>query len=225
MDLCQDFFDHYLSTSSPILDATLQLWLDNFPGDADIISAFRWAAALTTFAKENSSIPHFWMGEKVVHMTLVTLHRSLSLKRYGSPMKTGLEPDTREVIRLSLLIFLGNFKHRLGFAHRGNTAVYCKRVKSLADSLLDWSVLVNLQLWSVIVCGMEQSQPAAGQEWYSHKIASIMLRMGLRDWSSAMNIVRGLVWIDGMGPDQLEALGAAAEKKLNQMINGVSNPI
>ncbi|TAQ91269.1 hypothetical protein B7494_g427 [Chlorociboria aeruginascens] len=225
LDPYQNVFDHYLSTSSPALDVILQLWLDGFPGDADIISAFRWVAALTIFVEENSSMPQFWMDDKVTHMTLVVMHRLLSLKRYDLSSKTGPELEEREVIRLALIVFLGSLKNRLGFTHGGNAAFYCKRFKSLTDRHLAWSVLLDLQLWTVVVCGIEQSQPAAAQEWYSHQIASIMLRMGLRDWSSAMSIVRGLVWIDDLASDRIETLGAATENKLEELIDGSSYPI
>lgn len=163
------------------------------------------------------------MEDNVKHMTLVVLHRLLSLKRYDLSIKTGPELEAREVIRLALIVFLGHFKHRIGFIHGGNAASYCDRIRCLTDCHPDWSALFGLQLWTLVVCGIEQSQPATAQEWYSHQLALIMLQMGLRDWSSAMNIVYGLVWLDDLVPDRVEMLGMATEIKLNELISSGSS--
>ena len=214
LDLFREFHDLYQSPGSPDLRITLQLWADAFPNCADLGSALLWIAAFARFINENSSKPHFWREDKVTYIMFLALHHVLSLERLALRQNNKPELVMREVVRLTLVVFIGNFKLRLTIPRGGSINSYRNKVMTLMmDPSVDWSLFLNLRLWVLVVCGVGPPQAGTETAWYVAEIVVAMLRMGLTGWRSAMDMVREFIWIDEVATYEVQGLGAKIESQ------------
>lgn len=210
LNLLQDFPGIYLSIVSPTLKDALQRWETTFPNCTDFVSAVMWTGAFSRFIDGGAASSRFWREENTTYYMLFVLHHVLCIERQDIGLRGDEELLMREVIRLALLVFLSDFKLRLGLPCGENKSgdMYRGKIKALMqDNPLDWSPFCDFQLWILIVCVAGQQRGSSEWAWSVNKIGLLMLRMGLTSWASVMEIIRGYIWINDLPAHNVHALG------------------
>lgn len=214
--LLRDFIDLYPAKYySQLSNSVLQRWKGAYPSCSDIIPAILWTATLSSFVNEHASRPGFWREDYIAYYMLFVLHQVLSIKRRDIKQINCQEQRMKERIRLALIFFLGHFKRLLGLSCGGYVDLYMSKVNTLLlEQPIDWSPYLDLHLWTVVVCAIGQEEGSGQWAEYVHQIGLTMSRMNLTRWEAAMDIIRGITWIDAIAVHEVQALGKEVEQML-----------
>lgn len=203
--------DYSLSSKSEISlssEASLRRWISKAPDCADLSSVIINVASFSTYINEHNNGYLFWRQDSVAHYTLLLLHSVLSIDRRDSADAPKHEVSARESIRLALMVFLGDLKRRLGFpCGGGGEATRSKLTALMQHSSIDYAAFPDLRLWILVLCAAKQQQRSSEWSWLVKEIRQTMYHMGLEDWSSAMGITHGLIWVRDPGVYNVHALG------------------
>lgn len=213
-DLFREFTNSYNLEASPNFNAVIKHWKTAFPNYADLSVALSWTAHFAGFVNQRGSNPRFWRDDEASYIMYFVLHFALSLERRDVAQSHKPEHVMMEAIRLTLIVFQGNYMARLGVTRGDEIHSYRTRVKALLMQYrIDWSSFFDLQLWILVVCAVGQNNDSAERGWFIDEIVSVMVHMRMDAWNSAMVVVRGLIWTDEVAVREVQTLGIDVDRR------------
>ncbi|KAI0103659.1 hypothetical protein GGR51DRAFT_523953 [Nemania sp. FL0031] len=190
-------------------DMLLDSWDKNCPYLGDIQNALKATAAVASFVNQNSQTPNFWTDELTAARLLApALHEVLSLQGRALPNDPS-HPDysgtaAREAFRRSALIFLAALKAKFGavsFELRRHVQDF-RQISQIPH--VDWAVVPELNLWAHTIAALEEQSDQRG--WHVSAIVGVMESAGFTASRQALDVVRGIIWIEALFGDKVEAL-------------------
>lgn len=193
------------------------MWQINLPDQEDLQAALLWTAAFTKFVNARLHDLGFWRQDSLAFIMLLVLHTVLSVRRINSRPETESALVFREAIRMALVVYLGLFKDLSAIPGCRGFDAYPGRVKKLMENHdIDWTPFLTWRLWVLVVCGAAQPQESLETAWYVDGIVSTMVLLNLKTWTSVMEALHGLFWIEPLALDRVRNLGEQAEEKFSE---------
>ncbi|KAI0120350.1 hypothetical protein F4776DRAFT_250953 [Hypoxylon sp. NC0597] len=194
---------------SQYLQQLLLSWDADCPALGDIMSAMKATAAVASYINRQSDNPRFWTDDVTIARLLgPAFHEVLSLEGRPLPNDTS-DPQysgtaAREAFRRAALVFLAAIKIRMGYgAYEMERHLEAFRQISQLP-LVDWGVVAELNIWAHIISAMQEESP--NRAWHVLTIVGIMETIGLQTGSQAMDIARGIIWVDAIDAGKSGAL-------------------
>ncbi|KAI1336931.1 hypothetical protein F5Y15DRAFT_191342 [Xylariaceae sp. FL0016] len=192
------------------LEVMLMDWDMSCPALGDIVGALKATAAVASFIRTNSrSDPKFWTDDVTAARLLgPAFHKILSLK--GRPLPEDMSDAAysataaREAFRRAALIFLAMVKIKFGaYAPEMSRHIYAFHQISLIP-MVDWAFVPQLNLWAHFIAALqEETQDRA---WHVFTIASIMESLHLSTSTEALDVARGIIWVEELVKGQCASL-------------------
>ncbi|KAL7628993.1 hypothetical protein AAE478_000511 [Parahypoxylon ruwenzoriense] len=186
---------------SQYLEQLLRSWDADCPTLGDIMSAMKATAAVASYINRRSEDPNFWRDDVTVARLLgPAFHEILSLDGRPLPNNTS-DPQysgtaAREAFRRAALVFLAAIKIKMGAAAY-EMERHLEAFRQISQlPLVDWGVVAEINLWAHITSAM-QEEPL-NRAWHVLTIVGIMEMMGLQTGSQALDIARGIIWVDAL---------------------------
>ncbi|KAI0834121.1 hypothetical protein F5Y06DRAFT_279919 [Hypoxylon sp. FL0890] len=191
------------------LQHLLQTWDADCPALGDIMSAMKAVAAVASYINRQSDNERFWTDDVTIARLLgPAFHEVLSLE--GRPLPNDpSDPQysgtaVREAFRRAALVFLAAVKIRMGYgAYEMERHLEAFRQISQLP-LVDWGVVAELNLWAHIISAMQEESP--NRAWHVLTIVGIMETIGLQTGSQAIDIARGIIWVDAIDAGKSDLL-------------------
>ncbi|XXG94328.1 hypothetical protein Hte_000582 [Hypoxylon texense] len=211
-----------IGSNSPYLEQLLASWDANCPSLGDIMSAMKAVAAVANYINRRGEDSGFWTDDVTAARLLApAFHEILSLEGRALPSdpEDPLYSGTaaREAFRRAALVFLAAIKVRMGagaFEMERHLDAF-RQISQLP--LVDWATVPELNLWAHVVGAMqeqEQEENSPNRAWHVLTIVGIMETMGLRTGSQALDVARGIIWVDAIDKGKSEALGEEIDSYL-----------
>ncbi|KAI0890278.1 uncharacterized protein GGS22DRAFT_11318 [Annulohypoxylon maeteangense] len=197
------------SNNSQYLRQLLQSWDADCPTLGDIMSAMNATAAAAAYINQNQDTPNFWIDDvKIARVLSPAFHEILTLE--GIPLPDDpLNPEysgiaAREAFRRAALIFLAAIKIRMGAGalEMGKHLEAFRQISQLP--LVNWGLVAELNLWAHIISAMQEESPS--RAWHVLTIVGIMENIGLQTGNQAMDLARGVIWVDAIDGGKSDSL-------------------
>ncbi|KAI1409191.1 hypothetical protein F5Y13DRAFT_170982 [Hypoxylon sp. FL1857] len=213
---------------SRYLQQLLQSWNVDCPTLGDIMSAMKATAAVASYINRQTDNPRFWTDDVTIARLLgPAFHEILSLEGRplpndpSDPQYSGIA--AREAFRRAALVFLAAIKIRMGYgAYEMERHLEAFRQISQLP-LVDWGVVAELNLWAHIISAMQEESP--NRAWHVLTIVGIMETIGLHTSSQAMDIARGIIWVDAIDAGKSDLLCSEIDSYLEasmlQQLDGI----
>ncbi|KAI5922556.1 hypothetical protein F4810DRAFT_673005 [Camillea tinctor] len=192
------------------LDRLLATWDRRCRALGDIASAMKATAAVASYINRRCGAdPHFWRDEvKAARLLAPALHEVLSLEGQALPDDAGdrrySATAAREAFRRAALLFLASVKVRFGAAayeiERHLDAF--RQISQLPA--VDWAFVPELNLWAHVTCALQET--SENRAWNVVIIVGIMDALGLQTSAQALDVVRGIMWVDALGEGKIDTL-------------------
>ncbi|KAI1156732.1 hypothetical protein F4825DRAFT_402231 [Nemania diffusa] len=187
----------------------LDSWDTRCPYLGDIQDALKATAAVASYVNQHCHAPKFWTDDVMAARLLApALHEVLSLDGRALPGDPA-HPDysgtaAREAFRRSALIFLAALKARFGAVsfELGRHIRDFRQISQIPH--VDWSVVPELNLWAHTIAALEEQ--SGQRSWHVSAIVSIMESAGLTSGQQALDVVRGIIWIEILFEDKVDTL-------------------
>lgn len=145
----------------------------------------------------------------MARLTGPAMHEILTLK--GRPLPDNpLDPQysavaAREAFRRAALIFIGEVKTRcqVGARELPKHLDAFRQISRLP--LVDWAVVPELNMWAHIVAGI-QEEDSEDRRWHVTVIAGIMSIMDLKTGAEALDVARGVIWVESIMGEKAKKL-------------------
>ncbi|KAI0515313.1 hypothetical protein F5B22DRAFT_607983 [Xylaria bambusicola] len=187
----------------------LDSWDRHCPYLGDIQGALLATAAVASYVNMRCRDASFWKEDTTAAQLIIpALHAVLSLEGRllpsdpSDPTFSGIA--AREAFRRSSLIFLASLKVKFGVA----SAELNRHLKDFQEISriphVDWTVVPELNLWAHAIVALE----AEGEQrsWHVSVIVNMMEGAGFTSSQQAMDVVRGIIWIEALFVDKVESL-------------------
>ncbi|KAI1143106.1 hypothetical protein F5Y05DRAFT_142731 [Hypoxylon sp. FL0543] len=206
---------------SRYLQQLLQYWNADCPSLGDIMSAMKATAAVASYINRQSDNPKFWTDDVTIARLLgPAFHKILSLE--GRPLPNDpTDPQysgtaAREAFRRAALVFLAAVKIRMGYgAYEMERHLEAFRQISQLP-LVDWGVVAELNLWAHIISAMQEDSP--NRAWHVLTIVGIMETIGLQTGSQAIDMARGIIWVDALDAGKSDLLCSEIDSYLEASV-------
>ncbi|KAI0848898.1 hypothetical protein F5Y00DRAFT_262054 [Daldinia vernicosa] len=186
---------------SQYLQQLLSSWDADCPTLGDIMSAMKATAAVASYINHRPADDGFWTDDVAVARLLgPAFHEILSLDGRALPTNTS-DPNysataAREAFRRAALVFLAAVKAKMG-AGAFEMDRHLDAFRQISQlPLVDWGVVPELNLWAHVVSAMQEESPS--RAWHILTIVGIMETMGLRTGGQAVDVARGIIWVDAI---------------------------
>ncbi|KAI0460122.1 hypothetical protein F5B21DRAFT_453334 [Xylaria acuta] len=187
----------------------LDSWDKSCPYLGDIQSALKATAAVASYVNQHCQTSKFWTDDVMAARLLApALHEVLSLGGRALPSEPS-DPGysgtaAREAFRRSSLIFLAALKAKFGGTafELGRHLDDFRAISRIPH--VDWAVVPELNLWAHAIAALEQGSDQRG--WHVSAIVSIMESAGFTSSQQALDVVRGVIWVEVLFADKVEAL-------------------
>ncbi|KAI1767269.1 hypothetical protein GGR53DRAFT_463569 [Hypoxylon sp. FL1150] len=195
--------------NSPYLEQLLASWDDNCSSLGDIMSAMKATAAVANYINRRSDDLSFWRDDLTMGRLLgPAFHEILSLEGRALP-ENPEDPQysgtaAREAFRRAALVFLAAVKIRMGagaFEMQRHLDAF-RQISQLP--LVNWGTVPELNLWAHIIAAMQEDSP--NRAWHVLTIVGIMESMGVQTSIQALDIARGIIWVDAIDQGKSELL-------------------
>ncbi|KAI0433600.1 hypothetical protein F5Y09DRAFT_52117 [Xylaria sp. FL1042] len=187
----------------------LDSWNRSCPYLGDIRSALQATAAVASYVNQHCKTPSFWMDDMMaVRLLVPALHEVLSLEGRALPSSPS-DPvysgtAAREAFRRSLLIFLASLKAKFGVANFELNR-HLKDFQQISKiPHVDWALVPELSLWAHTIAALQAE--GDGRSWHISAIVSIMESAGFTSSQQALDVVRGMIWVEALFVDKVETL-------------------
>ncbi|KAJ6121126.1 hypothetical protein N7523_005406 [Penicillium sp. IBT 18751x] len=169
------------------------------PELAGVLDILKQSAAIAEFVNTHSDHPEFWRTEvdlTPLQMLGPIMNQLLSLPRCEYPTASPHE-IVREMARLSLLILIAELKRIYGMSAPEITLLNAKIYKLLKtiEARQEKILMPKLQLWAIVTAALFQKSEMKMKS-YVQLISLRMVIMDIRDGNEAVQISRGILWID-----------------------------
>ncbi|KAI1757326.1 hypothetical protein F4782DRAFT_548223 [Xylaria castorea] len=187
----------------------LDSWDESCPHLADIRSALKATAAVASYVNQHYQTSRFWTDDlRAARLLAPALHLVLSLEGRALPSDP-LDPAyagtaAREAFRRSSLIFLGALKAKFGGVtfELGRHLDDFREISQIPH--IDWAVVPELNLWAHTIAALERESDK--RSCHVSAIVSIMESAGFTSSRQALDVVRGIIWVEVLFADKVEAL-------------------
>ncbi|OTB06275.1 hypothetical protein M426DRAFT_21071 [Hypoxylon sp. CI-4A] len=189
------------SNDSQYLEQLLETWDTHCPALGDIVEAMKATAAVASYINRRCDAPNFWTDDVTIARLLSpAYHEILALE--GRPLPD--DPSdvfysstaSREAFRRAALVFLGAVKIRMG-AGAYEIDMHLDAFRAISQlPYVDWNLIPELNLWAHIISAMQEESP--NRAWHVLTIVGIMEMMGLETGNQAIDIARGVIWVDAI---------------------------
>ncbi|KAK5624572.1 hypothetical protein RRF57_000288 [Xylaria bambusicola] len=184
-------------------------WDRNCPYLGDIQSALLATAAAASYVNTRCRNANFWKEDTTAARLIIpALHAVLSLEGRvlpndpSDPTFSGIV--AREAFRRSSLIFLASLKVKFGVA----SAELNRHLKDFQEisriPYVDWAVVPELNLWAHAIAALEAESDQ--RSWHVSVIVEMMEGAGFTSSQQAMDVVRGIIWIEALFVGKVEWL-------------------
>lgn len=195
---------------SPYLRALLERWDWQCPSLGDILDAIKTTAAVASYANKREHDADFWHDD--ITMTRLmgpALHKILTLE--GRPLPQNPRDPVysavaaREAFRRAALMFMGNLKIRcrVGASELPRHLDAFRQISRLP--LVEWSVVPELNMWAHIIAALQEGG-GGERRWHVAIIVGIMYAMELRTGAEALDVARGVIWVNCIMDDKATGL-------------------
>ncbi|KAI0175834.1 hypothetical protein GGR52DRAFT_331807 [Hypoxylon sp. FL1284] len=185
----------------PFLEQLLVSWDAEYSSLGDITSAMRATAAVAGYINRRAEDSEFWTDDVTAARLLgPAFYKILSLEGRALP-EDPEDPQysgtaAREAFRRAALVLLAAIKVRMGAgAHDMERHLDAFRQISQLP-LVSWGAVPELSLWAHIVSAMQEDSPS--RAWHVLTIVGIMESMGLQTGAQALDVARGIIWVDAI---------------------------
>ncbi|KAI1394012.1 uncharacterized protein F4822DRAFT_33595 [Hypoxylon trugodes] len=191
------------------LEQLLRSWDGNCPALGDIQNAMKATASVANYINRRSEDPKFWQDDVTLARLLgPAFHEILCLEGRPLPEDTSsidyCGTAAREAFRRAALVFLAAIKIRMG-AGAYEMERHLDAFRQISQlPLVNWSVVPELNLWAHIISAMQEESP--NRAWHVITILEIMGSMGLQSGNQAIDIARGIIWIDAIDQGKSDSL-------------------
>ncbi|KAI1779672.1 hypothetical protein F4818DRAFT_149031 [Hypoxylon cercidicola] len=198
-----------VGTDSPYLERLLASWDANCSSLGDIMSAMKATAAVANYINRRANDSDFWTDDVTAARLLgPAFHEILCLEGRALPAdpEDPLYSGTaaREAFRRAALVFLAAVKIRMG-AGAYEMERHLDAFRQISQlPLVSWNTVPELNLWAHIVSAMQEESPS--RAWHVLTIVGIMESMGLQTGRQALDIARGIIWVDAIDDGKSELL-------------------
>ncbi|KAI0013034.1 hypothetical protein F4779DRAFT_625482 [Xylariaceae sp. FL0662B] len=190
------------------LEELLRTWNANCPALGDIMGAIRATAAVASYINRYSDQSGFWKDDITgARLLAPAFHEILRLD--GRPLP---EPSdhhysavaAREAFRRAALVFLAAVKVRMG-AGAYEMERHLEAFRQISQlPLVDWAVVPELSLWAHVTSAMQED--SHNRAWHVLTIVGIMQIMGLQTGNQALDLARGIIWVDALAIGKTDIL-------------------
>ncbi|KAI1429936.1 hypothetical protein F5Y12DRAFT_781557 [Xylaria sp. FL1777] len=187
----------------------LDSWNRNCPYLGDIQSALKATAAVASYVNQHGRTAQFWRDDILAARLLIpALHEVLSLEGRALPSCPS-DPAysgtaAREAFRRSLLIFLATLKAKFGVASF-ELSRHLKDFQEISKiPHVDWARVPELSLWAHAIAALQAGSDQ--RSWHVSAIVSIMERADFTSSKQALDVVRGIIWVEDLFVDKVETL-------------------
>jgi hypothetical protein len=203
-DLLQNFTNPHRFSN---LAGVISMWMTKFPDLIDVTLVMSDIARMARHINDTAESALLWRDRWLMSwMFMPIMQRTLALTRADLTGPSSNRGHTiREVLRLTLLVFLGIVNR--GFRNSPDgIAIYRDRVTQLLPSIVvTWSPFFELRLWILVVVGLV----AEGEErvWCICEIVATMRQLGFSGWNEALSTDKGVIWVDELMEKDAITLG------------------
>jgi hypothetical protein len=194
------------------LDNVIVTWNALFADLTDITLALSAISSMAQAINDTAGKALPWQDVWFMSLNFTPLLQQLLSLSRNNLVQLNLEPGIviREVLRLTCILFLGIISGRFHGSLDGNARYVNGVMKLLMKTALDWSPLLKLHLWVLVITAMA----AEGREriWLIGKIFITMKQLNLNTWIGVLSIVKDIIWVDEVLDDGAEKLGSEAEE-------------
>ncbi|KAI1462135.1 hypothetical protein F4805DRAFT_194889 [Annulohypoxylon moriforme] len=186
---------------SQYLQQLLESWDADCPSLGDIMSAMKATAAAASYINRHQDAPNFWIDDVTIARVLSpAFHEILTLEGIPLPDDPSYPEYSgiaaREAFRRAALIFLAAIKIRMG-ANAFEMEKHLEAFRQISQlPLVNWGLVAELNLWAHIISAMQEESP--NRAWHVLTIVGIMENIGLQTGNQAMDLARGVIWIDAI---------------------------
>lgn len=181
------------------------------------MDALKATAAVASYINRRPEGYDFWTDDVTAARLLgPAYHEILSLEGRALPSDPS-DPlycgtAAREAFRRAALVFLAAIKIRMGAGafEMGRHLDAFRQISQIP--LVNWSAVPELNLWAHIVSAMQEESP--DRAWHILTIAGIMESMGLHSSGQALDIARGIIWVDAIDGGKSDQLGREIDSYL-----------
>ncbi|KAI1381848.1 hypothetical protein F4677DRAFT_5975 [Hypoxylon crocopeplum] len=186
-------------SDSQYLEHLLRSWDEDCPSLGDVMDALKATAAVASYINRRPEDSDFWTDDVTAARLLSpAFHEILSLE--GRPLpEDPSDPQysgtaAREAFRRAALVFLASIKVRMG-AGAYEMERHLDAFRQISQlPLVNWGVVPELNLWAHIISAMQEEIP--NRAWHVLTIVGIMETMGLQTGTQALDIARGIIWVN-----------------------------
>ncbi|KAI1104058.1 hypothetical protein F4804DRAFT_342049 [Jackrogersella minutella] len=206
---------------SQYLQHLLQSWDAGCPSLGDIMSAMKATAAVASYFNRHCDSPNFWRDDMTIARVLSpAFHEILCLE--GRPLPSDpSDPQysgtaAREAFRRAALVFLAAIKIRMG-AEAYEMEKHLEAFRQISQlPLVDWGMVAELNLWAHIISATQEESP--NRAWHVLTIVGIMESIGLQTGRQAIDIARGIIWIEVIDAGKSDSLCREIDNYLEAML-------
>ncbi|KAI0200008.1 hypothetical protein F4808DRAFT_174180 [Astrocystis sublimbata] len=191
------------------LKLLIDSWDKRCPYLGDVQDALQATAAVASYVNQHCQKPGFWVDDVTAARLLgPALHKVLSLEGRALPNDPSSQEYSgtaaREAFRRSALIFLASLKAKFG----GPAFELRRHLDDFGEISriphVDWAVVPELNLWAHTIAAL--GQESARRDWHVLAIVSIMESAGFTSSVQALDVVRGVIWVDDLFADKVETV-------------------
>jgi hypothetical protein len=195
----------YIAPSNVLgsLVATLMQSSAVFSGICDALLS---VAAMCDYINKNCLDEAFWRNTTTcIQQLLPAGHEVLKLPRFHEQNDKSGNAIISEATRLACMLFL-SFLHRKFEMPPDSVETNKNRLFwFLNDFPTNWSSFLPLRLWILVVLAV--ATPKSDRELHTAEINNTMQELGTWLWTDAVDVVRGIAWVDDIGTVWLDELG------------------
>ncbi|KAI0486137.1 hypothetical protein F4859DRAFT_469130 [Xylaria cf. heliscus] len=191
------------------LKSLLDSWDHNCPYLGDIQSALKATAAVASYVNQHCHTFKFWTDDMTAARLLApAFHEVLALEGRmlpSDPADPGYSGTAaREAFRRSSLIFLAALKAEFG----GTTFELGRHLDDFREISriphVNWAVVPELNLWAHTIAALQQESDRRG--WHVAAVVGIMESTGMTSGQQALDVVRGIIWVEVLFANKVDAL-------------------
>ncbi|TGJ85403.1 hypothetical protein E0Z10_g3382 [Xylaria hypoxylon] len=187
----------------------LDSWDKSCPYLGDIHSALKATAAVASYVNQHCHAFKFWTEDMTAARLLApALHEVLSLEGRALPSQPSDSEYSgtaaREAFRRSLLIFLASLKAKFGVA-KFELKRHLHDFRQIPKiPHVDWALIPELNLWAHAIAALEEESDQ--RSWHVSAIVSIMESAEFTSSQQALDVVRGIIWVEDLFVEKVETL-------------------
>ncbi|KAI0147608.1 hypothetical protein GGR57DRAFT_476136 [Xylariaceae sp. FL1272] len=200
------------------LQRLLDNWNINCPYLGDLLSALKATAAVASYINRRRHEVNFWQSDVLAARILgPALHELLSLEGRALP-NDPCDPHfsgiaAREAFRRSALIFLASIKAKFG-AVPWDLERHIEDFRQISEiPRVEWPVIPELNLWAHTIVALQDSNSERRSQHVA-VIVSIIEALGFTSAHQALEVVRGIIWVEDVFADRVQSLHDDIDKCL-----------